>query len=42
MRAFLLSIVILLVVTLGAGFVLNSQFETSAESAYSSDHIRLR
>lgn len=42
MRAFLLSIVILLVVALGAGFVLNSQFETSAEKAYSTGNVRLQ
>ena len=41
MKAFLLSIVVLLVVSLGAGFLLDSQLETPTRSLYSSDNVRL-
>ncbi|WP_268890731.1 hypothetical protein [Mesorhizobium xinjiangense] len=42
MKAFLLSIVVLLVVSLGAGFLFHSQFETSAETAFSSGNVRIQ
>jgi hypothetical protein len=41
MKAFLLSIVLLLVVSLGAGFLLNSQLEMPTGTTYKSDNVRL-
>lgn len=41
MKAFLLSIVVLLVVSLGAGFLLGPQVDTPANTAYTSDNVRL-
>ncbi len=41
MKAFLLSVAIMLVVALGAGYLLHSQFETSAGTAFKSDNVRL-
>ena len=41
MKAFLLSIVVLLVVSLGAGFVLDGYFSTSATDAYTAPSTRL-
>ncbi|KKN92935.1 hypothetical protein VQ044_07190 [Aurantimonas sp. C2-5-R2] len=41
MRAFLLSIVILLVVAIGAGYLFDSQLETPASQAYSTENVRL-
>ncbi len=41
MKAFLLSIVVLLVVSLAAGFLLGPQLETPADAAYASDNVRL-
>ncbi len=41
MKAFLLSIVILLVVALGVGFLLDEPLETPASQAYSTENVRL-
>ena len=41
MKAFLLSIVVLLVVSLGAGFLLGPQLEEPADDTYKSDNVRL-
>ncbi|SON55294.1 hypothetical protein HDIA_1753 [Hartmannibacter diazotrophicus] len=41
MKAFLASVVVLLVVAVGASYVLNGTLETSSASAYSSSNVRL-
>ena len=41
MRAFLMAMVLMLVVSLGAGFALNGVFSESASDAYTSSSTRL-
>jgi hypothetical protein len=41
MKAFLISVVLLLVISLGAGYALDGYFSNPAEQAYSSPTTRL-
>ncbi len=41
MKAFLLSLVVLLVVTIGSGYVLNGLFSSSAQETFTSTSTRL-
>jgi hypothetical protein len=41
MKAFLISVVLLLAISLGAGYALDGYFSTPAEQAYSSPTTRL-
>jgi hypothetical protein len=41
MKAFLLSIVVLLAVSLAAGFLLGPQLEEPADDAYKTNNVRL-
>ncbi|MDE0923691.1 MAG: hypothetical protein ABJF67_01150 [Aurantimonas coralicida] len=42
MKAFLLSVAIVLLIGLGVGLLLNTELEQSASEAYSTDNVRLQ
>ncbi|MEF2549783.1 hypothetical protein VQ042_00185 [Aurantimonas sp. A2-1-M11] len=41
MKAFLLSVAIVLIIALGVGLLLDSELEQSASEAYSTENVRL-
>lgn len=41
MKAFLISLIILVIITIGVGFVFNNALSTGADTAYTSSSTRL-